>query len=475
MIILRLVPIFLLLISTKLVANIESVFTNIYEKALWSSDKEGKGVSGTGSLVKEAAPYMDFLSHFITFNDVRSVVDIGCGDWTFSQHMNWDHVQYWGIDVVRSVIEKNQKRFVDKNIYFIHGNSLEIELPSADLLVCKDVLQHLSHEDIDTFLRKIRKYKHCLITNDIYPNQNNKPIVSGDYRFVDLTQFPFFVDGVKVFTYKSGVVTKQVLYMHNKLPEEKTVLLAILARNKAAVLPHFLKCIENLDYDKKLIGIYINTNNNVDNTKEMLQDWMKEHHDDYRFIVFENEEYEGELTVDPHDWDQACFQVLGTIRNKSLEKAKEFHTDFYFVVDCDNFIAPYTLKDLIAKDRPIIAPLLRSVPELNDPYSNYFCDITENGYYKSHLDYWKILHREKIGTFKVPVVHCTYLIRSDVYDRLNYLDETQDFEFVIFSRNARAHEIDQYICNEKEFGTLLHFFTNVTLQEEKEKVAAIFK
>jgi len=273
---------------------------------------------------------------------------------------------------------------------------------------------------------------------------------------------------------KSGNVTKQVLYLRNKVPEEKTVLVAILARNKAAVLPHFLRCIENLDYDKKRIGIYINTNNNVDTTKEILQDWMKENQKNYRFIVFENKEYEGELTVSPHDWNPTRFQLLGSIRNKSLQKAKEFGVDFYFVVDCDNFIAPCTLKELIAKDKPIIAPLLRSIPEINDPYSNYFCDITENGYYRAHPDYWEILQREKIGIFKVPVVHCTYLIRSDAYDHLNYMDETEDYEFVIFSRCARNHYIDQYICNEKEFGTLLHFSNNLALEEENEKVAEIF-
>ena len=113
-----------------------------------------------------------------------------------------------------------------------------------------------------------------------------------------------------------------------------------------------------------------------------------------------------------------------------------------------------------------MAPNLRSIPEKSDPYRNYFCDYTEEGYYKTHPDYWPILHRIKRGCFKVPVVHCTYLIKSEYLNQLHYQDGTYDFEFVIFSRGAREKNIDQYICNEREFGVQVHFLENLSLEEE---------
>ncbi|NGX37874.1 MAG: hypothetical protein K1000chlam2_01040 [Chlamydiae bacterium] len=248
--------------------------------------------------------------------------------------------------------------------------------------------------------------------------------------------------------------------------KEKTVLLAILARNKAHTLPRYLRCIENLDYDKGAIAIYINTNNNKDETEEILKLWIERNRHLYKEVIYENHNIAELTETNPHEWDSKRFSVLGKIRNKSMQKAIEHECDYYFVVDCDNFIAPMTLKTLVEKDKPIIAPILRSIPEKSDSYSNYFCDYTEDGYYKTHHDYPYILYRLYIGCFKVPVVHCTYLIKSEYLDQLNYQDGTYDFEFVIFSRGAREKNIDQYICNEREFGVQVHFLENLTLEEE---------
>jgi len=256
-------------------------------------------------------------------------------------------------------------------------------------------------------------------------------------------------------------------------PEQKKVLLAILARNKAHVLSVFLKCIENLDYDKQLITIYINTNNNQDATQEILVNWAEQCKDQYNKIILDIHEVEGASSTRPHEWTYDRFKLLGNIRNKSLQMTKENMCDYYFVVDCDNFISSCTLKELIIKDKPIIAPMLLSIPEYKDRYSNFFCDITETGYYKDHPDYLTILYRTMQGTFKVPVVHCTYLINADCIDKLTYVDETNDYEFVIFSRSARDHNVDQYICNEKQFGVQLHFHHDLTLKQEVKRFKKI--
>jgi hypothetical protein len=258
--------------------------------------------------------------------------------------------------------------------------------------------------------------------------------------------------------------------------ENKTVFLTILARNKGHILPQFLNCIENLDYNKKLITVYINTNDNHDKTKEMLEDWMKKNESQYKRIIFENHTRLQTQTLRPHEWSVEQLSVLAAIRNKSLEIAKKEKTDFYFVVDCDNFITPCTLKELIKKDKPIIAPLLKPIP-LNPEsrYSNFFAAVTKDGYFANHPDYDQIRLRKVVGTFKVPVVHCTYLIKSEYLNQLSYIDESDEFEeyeFVVFSKDARKKNIDQYICNEKNFGLLLHFVDgeDFTLEEECKKV-----
>ncbi|MCE5316481.1 MAG: glycosyltransferase family 2 protein [Parachlamydia sp.] len=253
----------------------------------------------------------------------------------------------------------------------------------------------------------------------------------------------------------------------------KKVLLAILARNKAHVLPTYLTCINNLTYDKQAMTVYINSNNNEDATREILQAWADAHKDDYSNILLDFHDVKGLGDDKPHEWTAQRFKVLAKIRNKSLQMAKEHGCDFYFVVDCDNFIIPCTLSELIKKDKPIIAPMLRSIPEPNDPFSNYFCAIDDNGYYRDHPTYMKILERKITGTYKVPVVHCTYLIKAEYLDKLSYIDNSDDYEFVIFSRIARQKGVGQYICNEKEFGTMIHFYSSYTLAQEAERVALI--
>lgn len=257
----------------------------------------------------------------------------------------------------------------------------------------------------------------------------------------------------------------------NPKPEAKKVLLTILARNKEHTLPKFLECIENQTYNKKLITIYINTNNNADKTKEILTAWVEANKDKYHEIEFESHDVQlKSQSTAPHVWTTERFRTLGNIRNQSLKKTLEHQCDFYFVVDCDNFITPRTLEHLVEKDKPIIAPMLQSIPETDNPYSNFFYDVTEDGYYEDHAEYFPIRNREKLGTFKVPVVHCAYLIKSEFIDKLNYIDDTTDYEFVIFSRKARENGVDQYICNELEFGSQLCFTkSKISLEEEREK------
>lgn len=249
--------------------------------------------------------------------------------------------------------------------------------------------------------------------------------------------------------------------------EAPTVLLAILARNKAHTLPTYLKCIDNLNYDRKKISVYINTNNNTDQTEEILKNWMQTHQNDYASIAIENHHVNNLENERPHEWNAARFKTLALIRNKSMAKALESRSEFYFVVDCDNFIAPDTLSILVSKDKPIIAPLLKAIPEPGDIYSNYFCAVSSTGYYENHPNYMKIWSGIAKGTFEVPVVHCTYLIKCNVIPQLTYIDGTEDYEFIIFSREARKRGISQFICNEQPFGSLIHFKSDLTLNEEK--------
>jgi len=196
----------------------EEIFTNIYKEGHWGTTADGEGTSGEGSSLMTTEIYRQFLQDFFLVHDIHSVVDVGCGDWEFSRAINWSGIQYYGYDLVVSVIVKNHARYAAPNINFIRGDAVRMTLPKADLLICKDVLQHLPNEDIASFIKKLRGFKYCLITNDVDPetlSSTNPQIRPGELRCLDLTQPPFSLSGIKVLTFVSGQTVKQTLLLTN--------------------------------------------------------------------------------------------------------------------------------------------------------------------------------------------------------------------------------------------------------------------
>src|SRR5206468_935767 len=150
-------------------------------------------------------------------------------------------------------------------------------------------------------------------------------------------------------------------------------------------------------------------------------------------------------------WNVTRFRVLGRIRGISLRAAAERACDFYCVIDIDNFVRPGTLKALVALNLPIVAPLLRSVAPDNS-YSNYHAAVDDNGYFSDCELYHRALHQQLRGVLEMPVVHCAYVVRSDVVRRLTYEDGSDRYEYVVFSASAREAGIPQYLDNREIYG-----------------------
>lgn len=190
-------------------------FTDIYRNATWGRNTQGAGNSGTGSTLRATVLYRALLQQFLAEHDIHSVVDAGCGDWEFSQTINWTGIDYTGVDIVPSVVAGNQ-RHAAPNIRFVTGNIVEDDLPAADLLISKHVLQHLPNRDVQRFLDKqLRKYKYVLLTNgvdtDTMSATNATDIEPGGYRPLDITKPPFNIAGTKLMTYWDGFHMHQVV------------------------------------------------------------------------------------------------------------------------------------------------------------------------------------------------------------------------------------------------------------------------
>lgn len=175
--------------------------TNRFEQ-IYAGDEWGHG-SGEGSLLIHNRGYMEFLEGFLAQRRVKTVVDMGCGDWQFSQHVRWGDVSYHGFDVVRSVVERNQREHARDNVRFSLYSGDAAELPAADLLIVKDVLQHLSIRTIQSILPHLRRYRWALVTNCVNPNgpTENTDIEDGGFRYLDPRQPPFNLKATEVYAF----------------------------------------------------------------------------------------------------------------------------------------------------------------------------------------------------------------------------------------------------------------------------------
>lgn len=174
-----------------------NVFVKIYKRNKW------KYGSGEGSLVIHTNGYVTFLENFMQEHQVRSVVDMGCGDWQFSRNIHWGNARYHGFDVVPSVIEENTRNFSSDTIEFQLYSGNPAELPSADLLIVKDVLQHLPNRTIFQFIAVLSRFKYTLITNCVNPRgrTRNRNVWTGGFRYLDLRLPPFNLPATEVYQF----------------------------------------------------------------------------------------------------------------------------------------------------------------------------------------------------------------------------------------------------------------------------------
>jgi len=142
-------------------------FSKIYETNEW-------GGSGSGSFPDNTVTYRNFITSFIQKQNIKKVIDYGCGDWQFSQLIDWSGVEYIGIDCVKTLIDRHNTNFKTTNINFEHVENLnDFFTYTGDLLLVKDVLQHWLNDEIVYFLDNIiNNFNYILITNSCDQTQD---------------------------------------------------------------------------------------------------------------------------------------------------------------------------------------------------------------------------------------------------------------------------------------------------------------
>ncbi|XP_010890842.1 procollagen galactosyltransferase 1 [Esox lucius] len=236
------------------------------------------------------------------------------------------------------------------------------------------------------------------------------------------------------------------------------VLIALICRNSEHSLPYFLGNIERLNYPKDRVAVWVATDHNVDNTTSLLRDWLVKVQKLYHYVEWrpQEEPTEYEDADSPKQWSNYRYAHVMKLRQAALESAREMWADYFMVVDCDNLLTnPDVLWKLIKEDKTIVAPMLES----RAAYSNFWCGMTSQGYYKRTPAYIPIRKQVRRGCFAVPMVHSTFLIdlRKESSRQLAFHPPHPDYswafdDIIVFAFSARMADVQMFLCNKETYG-----------------------
>ena len=201
--------------------SVPETFRKIYRNRVWGNNGE-PFYSGPGSHGAASDLYCAAVSAFIRENGIRSLVDLGCGDFAVGRRIvDATEAQYIGVDVVPELIQYHTQRSQGPRVRFVCANIITDELPVADLCLVRQVLQHLTNQEIATVLRRLARFPRVLITEDlpldptsINHDMTHGPEVRSDFGsgvYVDQPPFSLAVKEIARFPLSETCVLRTVL------------------------------------------------------------------------------------------------------------------------------------------------------------------------------------------------------------------------------------------------------------------------
>jgi len=169
--------------------EIQKVFSHIFEENKWGMEET---VSGQGSTIHQMGPILHEVEEVFQSLEVRSVLDLPCGDFNWMRHVNLSGIQYIGGDIVPELVKNNQVKYGSEMVAFRLMDLTSDELPKVDMILNKDCFIHFSYEHIYQALQRILASgsKYFMTTTSVNTTVNFD-ITTGDWRSINLQLAPF--------------------------------------------------------------------------------------------------------------------------------------------------------------------------------------------------------------------------------------------------------------------------------------------
>jgi Methyltransferase domain len=158
-------------------AELETIFSRIYAEGQWGQSglAERPFYSGSGSHDDTiVATYVAAISEFASkLGGPPSAVDLGCGDFNVGSRIRPHFARYTACDVVPDLIKANRKIHAGLDVDFLHLDLTRDEIPAADVILIRQVLQHLSNRDIARFVASVAGRCRYLVVTEHLPGHED--------------------------------------------------------------------------------------------------------------------------------------------------------------------------------------------------------------------------------------------------------------------------------------------------------------
>lgn len=168
----------------------EEIFTKIYRKNHW---KSRESASGSGSHLEQTAQLRSGLKALFNTKEIKSILDIPCGDFNWMREVDLKGIDYCGADIVEDLIVLNRKKYEKKkHVRFEVLDIIKDKLPKCDLIISRDCFVHLSNREIHLAIENVKASGSKYLLTTTFTNRKlNYNTITGHWRTLNLELKPF--------------------------------------------------------------------------------------------------------------------------------------------------------------------------------------------------------------------------------------------------------------------------------------------
>lgn len=153
---------------------------------------------GAGSTLETTAHLRSKLPALLKSLSVRRLLDAPCGDFNWMAHTELSGLNYVGCDLHAEHLERahvNAAAMVSgrpQTLTFVRRDIVWDWLPRADLMICRDFVQHLPHAVVDDVIHNFIASQIPWLLATSFDNAENEDIERpGQFRPLNLRAPPF--------------------------------------------------------------------------------------------------------------------------------------------------------------------------------------------------------------------------------------------------------------------------------------------